>query len=353
MIAQLNLLTVNSVQLVYLTFANWSNAESATFHYLDATPIGSGYRAAPQVFFMSTQNLWYLVFQNGNAAYSTNTDITNPSGWSSPQNFFSSTPSIITQNIGSGYWVDMWTICDSSTCYLFSSDDNGHLYRFSTSVSNFPNGMGNGVIAISDVPNDLFEASNVYNVGGGIYLLIVECIGSTGHRYFRSWTSSSLSGSWTTLAATESHPFAGANNVAFPGGKWTSDISHGEAVRSNVDQTMSLGSACNIQYVYQGLPTGASGDYNTLPWKLALLTQTNCATSPTSTTKGGGEPVTTTVSASTATSSSGDGGSECSTALYGQCGGQGFTGCTTCTSGSTCKYSNICESPIHQSLRSM
>ncbi|TGJ86990.1 hypothetical protein E0Z10_g1731 [Xylaria hypoxylon] len=30
----------------------------------------------------------------------------------------------------------------------------------------------------------------------------------------------------------------------------------------------------------------------------------------------------------------------CSIAKYGQCGGQGFTGCTTCASGSTCKVSS-------------
>lgn len=262
--------------MVYLSFTNFNNAESATFHYLDATPIGSGYRAAPQVFYMSTQKLWYLIYQNGNAAYSTNTDITNPSGWSAPKTFFSNTPSIITQNIGSGYWVDMWVICDSTNCYHFSSDNNGHLYRASTTVANFPNGMGNVAIALSDAsPNNLFEASNIYKVGSQ-YLLIVECIGSTGHRYFRSWTASSLSGGWTALAATESNPFAGAKNVAFPGGTWTSDISHGEAVRTNVDQTMTIDSACGpTQYLYQGLPTGSSGDYNTLPWKLALLTSTS------------------------------------------------------------------------------
>jgi len=32
--------------------------------------------------------------------------------------------------------------------------------------------------------------------------------------------------------------------------------------------------------------------------------------------------------------------SGCTTQKYGQCGGQGFTGCTTCAAGNTCKYSN-------------
>ncbi|KAF5386476.1 hypothetical protein D9757_005943 [Collybiopsis confluens] len=260
--------------LVYLSFTDFNSAESATFHYLDATPISQGYRAAPQVFHMAPQNMWYLIYQDGNAAYSTNTDITNPSGWTAPKTFYSGTPSIITQNIGSGYWVDMWVICDSSNCHLFSSDDNGHLYRSQTSISNFPNGMSQPVIAKSDSPNNLFEASNVYKVGSQ-YLLIVECIGTDGRRYFRSWTSSSLSGTWNNLSASQSTPFAGAANVAFTGTAWTKDISHGEAIRTNVDQTMSI-DGCGIRYLYQGIDPNASGDYNALPWKLALLTQTNC-----------------------------------------------------------------------------
>lgn len=260
--------------LVYFNFTDFNQANSAKFNYLDQTKIGSGYRAAPQVFFFAPKNLWYLVYQNGNAAYSTNSDIGNPAGWSAPTNFFSSTPSIITQNIGSGYWVDMWVICDTSNCYLFSSDDNGHLYRSQTSLSSFPSGMGNTVIALSDSQYSLYEASNVYNVGNGQYLLIVEAIGSDGNRYFRSWTSNSLTGTWTGLANTEANPFARSNNVAFSGTPWTKSISHGEVVRTNTDQTLTI-STCNIRYLYQGVSPSATGDYNALPWRLGLLTQTN------------------------------------------------------------------------------
>src|SRR5262249_44701942 len=145
---------------------DWSQASSATQYYLDQTAIGSGYRAAPQVFYFAPQQKWYLVFQNGNAAYSTNSDISNPKGWSAPKNLYSSMPSVISQNIGAGYWVDMWVICDSVNCYLFSSDDNGHLYRSQTTVANFPNGFDSStVIAMQDAnKNNLFEASNVYKI---------------------------------------------------------------------------------------------------------------------------------------------------------------------------------------------
>ncbi|MEU4491598.1 non-reducing end alpha-L-arabinofuranosidase family hydrolase [Streptomyces purpurascens] len=267
--------SASGYNLVYLNFSDWSQAGSATHHYLDRSAIGAGYRAAPQVFYYAPQRLWYLVYQTGNASYSTNPDISNPNGWSAPRNFYSSMPDIIKQNIGNGYWVDMWVICDSANCYLFSSDDNGHLYRSQTTVGQFPNGFTNTVIAAQDSKYALFEASNVYKVQGtSQYLLLVEAIGSDGRRYFRSWTTSNLAGSWTQLAASESNPFAKSNNVTFPSGAWTRDISHGEMLRAGYDQTLTI-PACRLQYLYQGMNPNASGDYNTLPWRLGLLTQTN------------------------------------------------------------------------------
>ncbi|KAI9694251.1 MAG: hypothetical protein M1820_009109 [Bogoriella megaspora] len=262
--------------LVYFNFTDFSQANNATFNYLDETPIGSGYRAAPEVFYFAPQSTWFLIYQNGNAAYSTNEDIGNPAGWSAPTNFYNGTPSIITENIGNGYWVDMWVICDAADCYLFSSDDNGHLYRSQTSLSSFPSGMSDPVIALSDSQYALYEASNVYNVGGSQYLLIVEAIGSDGNRYFRSWTSNSPGGTWTGLADTEANPFARSSNVAFNGTAWTKSISHGEVIRTNTDQTLTI-SPCNLRYLYQGLSPNATGDYNALPWRLGLLTQTNSA----------------------------------------------------------------------------
>ncbi|EFL21657.1 endo-1,4-beta-xylanase A [Streptomyces himastatinicus ATCC 53653] len=270
--------SASGYNLVYLSFTDWSQAASATHHYLDRSAIGTGYRAAPQVFYFAPQNKWYLVYQTGNASYSTNSDISNPNGWSAPKNFYSAMPDIIKQNIGNGYWVDMWVICDSANCYLFSSDDNGHLYRSQTTLAQFPNGFTNTVIAAQDSNKyALFEASNIYKVqGSNQYLLIVEAIGSDGKRYFRSWTSSSIAGSWTQLAASEANPFARANNTAFPAGAWTKDISHGELIRAGTDQTLTI-NPCQLQYLYQGMNPNAGGDYNTLPWRLGLLTQTNSA----------------------------------------------------------------------------
>ncbi|KAJ6530752.1 hypothetical protein B0H19DRAFT_1273723 [Mycena capillaripes] len=66
-----------------------------------------------------------------------------------------------------------------------------NLYRSDTSLANIPNGMNELVIALFDPNKNLFEASNVYKVGNEL-LLIVECIGTDGRRYFRSWMSTSL-----------------------------------------------------------------------------------------------------------------------------------------------------------------
>ncbi|KAF9475607.1 glycosyl hydrolase family 62 protein [Pholiota conissans] len=261
--------------LAYLNFTDFSQAASANQYYLDQSGIGTGYRAAPEIFYFSPQRLWYLIFQNGNSAYSTNPDISNPHGWSAPTNFFSAVPSTIL-NLGNGGWLDMWVICDFTNCHLFSSDDNGHLYRSQTSLANFPNGMSEPVVAMQDSnPYYLYEASNVYNFGTG-YLLLVEAIGSDGHRFFRSWTSSSLTGPWTALADSESNPFARASNVVFSGTPWSDDISHGEMIRSSYDQTLTI-SPCNLRYLYQGDTPGNYSDYNATPWRLALLTQTNSA----------------------------------------------------------------------------
>jgi hypothetical protein len=270
--------STGAYSMVYLNFTDWSQAGAAQHHYLDQTSIGAGYKAAPQAFYFAPQKLWYLVYQTGdNAAYSTTTDISNPKSWSAPKKFYSGgMPQIIKDNIGNGYWVDFWTVCDTANCYLFSSDDNGHLYRSQTPRANFPNGFTNTVMVMQEANKyRLWEAANVYKLkGSNSYLLLVEAIGSNGKRFFRSWTSNSITGTWTPLADTETNPFARSNNITFSGTPWTNDISHGEMIRDSNDQTLTI-NPCRLRYLYQGMDPSASGPYSTLPWRLGLLTQTN------------------------------------------------------------------------------
>ncbi|KAL2270575.1 hypothetical protein VTJ83DRAFT_2759 [Remersonia thermophila] len=272
--------------MVYFNFTDLYSAGSSPFYYLDQAPLGYGYRAAPQVFYFEPHKLWYLVYQNGNAAYSTNPDISDPSRWTAPEVFYpNGMPQIIADNIGDGYWVDMWVVCDEeadpnkSLCHLFSSDDNGHLYRSQTTRARFPRGMSEPVMALRDDNNKyaLWEAACIYRnkgaTGSEKYVLIVEAFTVDGHRYFRSWTSSSIDGEWTPLADTEANPFAGESNVVFEQGvsRWTRSISHGEVVRSETDQTMTVDFSEPLEFMYQGVDPNVQTDYNALPWRLALL----------------------------------------------------------------------------------
>jgi endo-1,4-beta-xylanase len=262
--------------LAHTSFDDWSQAADAPQTDLEtASGVGTGYRAAPHAFYFAPKDEWYLVYQTGLPSFSTTTDPDDPTSWSAPRNFMDSMPDIVKENIGDGYWLDFYVICDDTNCYLFSADDNGHVYRSQTTVAEFPGGFGDTQIVLSDTKNSLFEGGAVYRVADtDTYLLIWEAIGSDGRRWYRSFTSQSLSGQWQPLADTEANPFARSNNVTFEGGNaWTRDISHGELIRTTHDQTMTL-DPCNLQLLYQGMDPGAGGDYSQLPWRLALATLT-------------------------------------------------------------------------------
>jgi endo-1,4-beta-xylanase len=262
--------------MVYLSFADWSEAATAEQHYLGDYPALGGYHAAPQIFYFAPQKKWYLSFQSGQPQYTTTDDLTQPDSWVTPKNYFVGTPQIVLDNKGSGTWLDFWNICDTKRCYLFFTDDNGNFYRSETSIESFPEGFSEPVVAIKGTKETVFEGSETYRVEGtGRYLTMVEAFGPSGQRYFRSLVADSLDGEWSPLAADWSNPFAGLENVTFESGNaWTRDVSHGELLRTNYDQTPTISLSC-LRFLYQGTdPRSTVDEYYRIPWRLALLTRT-------------------------------------------------------------------------------
>ena len=259
----------------YFSFSDWSEAPDATPTYIDVNPALRGYHCAPHLFYFTPQDKWYFIFQSQQPQYCTTDDITDVTSWTAPKDFFQGKP----ESLGRNQWIDYHMIADDTHIYLFFTGDDGRFWRSRTTIKEFPNGMSDPELAIQESRNDLFEGSITYKIkGSDYYITLIEALSPT--RYYRAWISKDLNGEWTPLEGADSFetPFAGTNNVTFEDGvePWTREFSHGEMLRDGYDEKMIIDPE-NLQFLFQGNDTtggrrGGRGGYNSLPYRLGLLT---------------------------------------------------------------------------------
>jgi len=259
-----------SHQIEYLSFNDWTNANAAKRDLLTVT---NGYFCAPQVFYFTPQQKWYLIYQASDTnrpvalqpVFSTSTNIADPASWTTPRFLYDRHPASVKG------WIDFWVICDDANAHLFFTSNNGLMWRPQTKIEDFPRGWSDPAIVLRD---DIFEASHTYRIKNRQqYLTVIEAVGENGRRYYKAYVADRLDGEWKPLATSPGKPFASAANVRFAGEAWTDSFSHGEMIRSGHDEKLEIDPA-NLLFLFQGVSdTDRAGKrYGDIPWRLGLLT---------------------------------------------------------------------------------
>jgi hypothetical protein len=235
--------------LGYATASSITGLKMATHRHLTSIGSGGGL-AAPQVFYFASKGKWFLIYQNGTTpSYSTSTGVGSYGSWTAARSMGFSDGGI-----------DYWCISNGTDVFCFySANDGSHtIKRRSTSIANFPTGWGSA----TTVATDTFEAPHVYkNSADGLYYMMVEDI----NRHFELWRASYLAGTWTKLQEN----WATIGNCTFTGEVWTSQVSHGEILRSGTDERLNISSIVTPQILIQG--TTGTGSYSSLPYDLGLM----------------------------------------------------------------------------------
>ncbi|MBI5383639.1 MAG: glycoside hydrolase [Verrucomicrobia bacterium] len=254
------------VDIEYLNFSDWSKAGAAPRQVL---AIHDQYYCAPQVFFFTPHQKWYLVYQLAEKTrtppfgpcFSTTTDLANPASWTRPQPMITNAPA-------KPKWLDFWVICDRDKAHLFYTSLDGNMWRRETRKSDFPFGWSDQQLALRA---DLFEASHTYKLKGrSQYLTVIEAQGG-GRRYYKAYVADRLKGPWKGLADTLAKPFAAHANVQ-QDLEWTTSFSHGEILRAGVDELLEVDPA-DVRFVFQGASDKEyrGTGYGGIPWRLGLL----------------------------------------------------------------------------------
>lgn len=254
------------VDIEYLNFTNWSQANQASRTMLG---IHEQYYCAPQVFFFTPHQKWYLVYQLAEKTrtppfgpcFSTSTNLADPKSWSRPLPMITNAPA-------KPKWLDFWVICDREKAHLFYTSLDGNMWRRETRKSDFPFGWLEPHLAIH---GDIFEASHTYRLKGhDKFLTVIEAQGG-GRRYYKAYLADKLEGPWKGLADTLARPFAAHTNVE-QAVEWTTNISHGELLRTGTDEALEIDPA-NLRFLIQGASDSEyrGQGYGGIPWRLGLL----------------------------------------------------------------------------------
>jgi hypothetical protein len=255
----------------YCSFENWEDANESKRTLLRVSE--RDYYCAPQVFYFTPHQKWYLIYQVGIpdskmmwVAYSTTDDISDPASWTPAKPILDGGKDD-PRTVGG---IDYWIICDDERAYLFFTSNNGKMWRLWTDLKEFPHGFRDCQLALEA---KIFEASHTYKLKGrDQYLTVIE---ENGRRYYKAYIADRLDGEWRPLADTAEHPFAGWNNVRPAAGvdSWTDNISHGELLRDGIDEQLVV-DPDNLRFLFQGMwDKDKSGKgYGQWEWRLGLLT---------------------------------------------------------------------------------
>jgi hypothetical protein len=256
-------------QIEYLAFADWSKANDAKRRVLTLT---DGYFCAPQVFYFTPHKKWYLIYQVSDPsrkpslqpAFSTTTDIADPASWSRPTLLFEKHPDDVKM------WIDFWVICDDTHARLFFTSLDGRMWRADAKLADFPHGWDKPRVVLT---GDIFEASHTYRVKGKDRFVTIVEAQAGDRRYYKAYSAPKLDGEWKPLADTGDNPFAARANIRPADGKpWTDSVSHGELLRSGVDEKLEV-DPDNVRMVFQGVSDAdrKGKKYGDIPWRLGLL----------------------------------------------------------------------------------
>jgi hypothetical protein len=249
-------------QMGYASASTIADLSTAQHTFLSA--LSEGYFCAPQVFYFEPHAKWYIIYNSGSygAAYSTTTKIGDPASWTARQSLGIPSPT--------GY--DFWIICDDNYAYIFMTTGNGSERTIGwrrTNLSGFPTGWG----ALNIAATDTFEGVCVYkNQADGKYYMLAEDY--YDNRYYELWSASNLSGPWTKLT----EQWATYHRMVYNADHWTDSASHGEIIRSGVNQKMEITDMDKVDFLIQGVKAGSYPDYAMVPWDLGIIRNYNSQT---------------------------------------------------------------------------